>query len=225
MGDKYAKQQALQSPKTLATVVHAIVKQTLGEEAYDWDPITVYLELRDELSAEPDSAALDRWSAMQIVMTSDAFFKRIDAFLGICNTLAEGQPFFVVFDPVTVEEAAWAITEVSLNRELLSFSYPITKYLKLILAKDGYTESTYPSIFQEIFNKKPDTLAVREAIGNIENRDNVENFIDEQLKDMVYQFNNIPSLKNLDDIILKRSLNEYIGTIVDKGETKNASGV
>ena len=216
MGDSYSKQRAMESPETMATVVHAIVRNVLGEEAYDWDPLTIALELRDELHVEPVSQALDRWSAMQIVMTSDAFFTRLDAFMGIANTLTEGQPFFAVFDPVTVEEAAWAIAEVSLNRELLPFSYPIKKYLKIMLAKDGYSEGNYPSIFNEVFELKPDLLEIRKELSNPDNKNNVESFIDEQLKDIVYQLNKIPSLHELDDIILRRSMNEYVGTVVNK---------
>lgn len=217
MGDRYEKQQAFQSPETAATVVHAIMRQTFGEEVYDWDPLTCALEVKSEFSTEMDASTLDRWSAMQIVMTTDAFFKRLDAFLGICNTLNEGVPFFQVFDPVTVEEAAWAITEVSLNRELLPFSYPIRQYIRQILAADGYTEGDYPAVFEEVFKDNPDEKAIRRALADTSdphNRDNVERYIDEQLADMVYQFNQIPELKDLDDMILRRSLDEYVSTLI-----------
>jgi hypothetical protein len=216
MGDKYAKQQALQSPETLSTVIHAIMRQQFGDEAYNWDPLTSALEARDEFGAEMDTASLDRWSALQIVMTSDAFFKRLDAFLGICNTMNEGVPFFQIFDPVTTEEAAWAITEVSLNRELLPFSYPIRKYLKLILAKDGFAPGSYPTVFKEVFEKTPDAEDIREDLASTHNRNNIEVYIDEQLQDMVYQFNKIPTLKQLDDMILQRSMDEYVHTLVKK---------
>lgn len=219
MGDRYAKQQALQYGETSSTVIHAIMLQTFGEEVYEWDPITCALEIKAEYGIDADTATLDRWCAMQIVMSTDAFFKRLDAFLGICNTLSEGVPFFQVFDPVTVEEAAWAITEVSLNRELLPFSYPIRKYLKTILARDGYSEETWPSVFHEVFSKDPDERVIREdlnEIGDLHNKNNVEEYIDEQLGDMVYQFNKIPELKTLDNMLLRRSMDEYVSTLIGK---------
>jgi len=213
MGDEYAKQQALQSSETLATVVNAIVRQHFGDEAYEWDPATVYLEMRDAFKAEPSAVVMDRWSAMQVVMTTDGFFRRPDAFLGICNTLTSGAPFFQVFDPVTVEEAAWAITEVSLNRELLPFSYPVRKYIRTILNQDGYTESEYPVIFKEVFKVKPVTPELREALRDLSNKDNVEAYVDEQLKDLVYQFDQISSLAGVDDLILQRSTDEFVSTM------------
>jgi hypothetical protein len=217
MGELQAKQSALKSPETLATVAHAIIRKQYGEDAYEWSPTTIYLELQADFTAEPDGAVLDRWSAMSVIMTSDAFFKRIDAFMGICNTLSSGEPFFQIFDPVTVEEAAWAITEVSLNRELLPFSYPIRQYLKQILKADGYPDGAYPTVFEEAMELTPSAEDIRRALQkDPHNSDNVEAYINEQLKDLTYQFNKIPDLRDLDDIILQRSMDEFVGNVVNK---------
>jgi len=218
MGDFYAKKTALESSETLATVIHAIIHKQYGDEVYVWDPLTVSLEVRDDFKAEMDTVSMDRWSAIQIIMSSDAFFKRLDAFMGICNTLSSGAPFFQVFDPVTVEESAWAITEVSLNRELLPFSYPIKHYLEMILKKDGYNEGDYPGVFKEVFEARPRSLDIRKGLNELENRDNVESYIEEELTDLVSQFNKIPDLQHVDDMILRRSLDEFVGTVTDPKE-------
>jgi len=218
-GELQAKQSALQTSETLATVVHAIVRKQYGEEFYTWDPATLFLEIQDDFHVDMETAAMDRLSAVQVVMLSNAFFKRLDAFMGICNTLSSGEPFFQVFDPVSTEAVAWTITEVSLNREILPFSYPIRKYMKLMLEQDGYDPMNYPEVFQEIMGKEPSAEKLRKIIGPSlnPNQDNVSNYIDEQLRDMTYQFNKIPDLKDLDDIILQRSMDEFIGTVVQKG--------
>ena len=218
-GELQAKQSALQTSETLATVVHAIVRKQYGEEFYPWDPATLFLEIQSDFHIDMDTTAMDRLSAMQLVMVNDAFFKRLDAFMGVCNTLSSGEPFFQVFDPVTTEEAAWAVTEVSLNRELLPFSYPIRKYMRMILEQDGYDPMNYPEVFQEIMGKNPKAEDVRRIIGPSANanQDNIDAYIDEQLKDMTYQFNKLPDLKDLDDIILQRSMDEFVGTVVKKG--------
>jgi hypothetical protein len=216
MTDLTAKQQALEMSATLATVVHAIIRQQYGEEAYEWDPTTVFLEAKDDFHVDMDTAVMDRWSSIQVIMLTDGFFRRLDAFLGICNTLSAGQPFFQMFDPVTVEEAAWAITEVSLNRELLPFSYPVKKYLKTILKQDGYSPEAYPAIFREVFEVRPEASDIRRLLQDAHNQDNVELYIDEQLRDMVFQFNKIPSLKDLDDMIMRKSMDEYVSTLVGK---------
>ena len=75
MNFEYPRQQALESPQTLATVAHAIAKDKYGEEFYLWDPVTVYLELQADFRADVCTQVIDRLSAVQIVMTSDAFFQ------------------------------------------------------------------------------------------------------------------------------------------------------
>lgn len=210
MGESYQKSQALQSTESTATLIHAIIRHTYGEEAYDWDPLTVALEVQADFATEMSAEAVDRWSAITVVMTTDAFFKRLDAFLAICNTLNTGAPFFSVFDPVTTEEAAWAITEVALNRELLPFSYPIKQYLKRILAADGYGENDYPDIFREVFERHPSAQDVKEGLAATENRTNVDAYIDEQLHDLVSQFDKIDDLKTVDNLLMERSFEEAL---------------
>jgi len=212
--DDTMKSQALEGTETTATVVHAIVRTQYGAEVYDWDPSTVFLELRDDFRVEPSSEVMDRWSAVQIMMTTDGFFKRLDAFMAVCNTFTTGQPFFHVFDPVTVEESAWGVTEVALNRELLPFSYPIKKYLRQLLTADGYSSDDFPPALVEVFDARPTSDDIREGLDEAQasahNRNNVERFIDEQMKSMVHQFNEIPTLSDMDDMILRRGLEEFM---------------
>ena len=218
MGTKYQRQQILQSNDASATVVHAILRTQYGEEVYDWDPVTVAMEVQADFGCDMSATAMDRWCAMQVVMTSDAFFTRLDAFMNICNTLAEGEPAFSVFNPVTVEEMAWAISEVALNRELLPFSYAVKQYIKRCLAEDGYDEGTYPSVFAEVFDKRPaaeDVRAIMRATHGAQdaqdtNITNIEVYIGEELADMTAQFHKIQDMKTLDEIITARGLEEAI---------------
>jgi len=211
--DETMKRQALEGTETGASVVHAIVRGQYGDEVYDWDPSTVFLELRDDFRVEPSSEVMDRWSAVQIMMTTDGFFKRLDAFMAICNTFATGQPFFHVFDPVTVEEAAWGVTEVALNRELLPFGYQIQKYLQQLLRADGFDEHDFPPALAEVFDRRPSSDDIREGLdearASVQNQNNIEFYIEDQMRDMVHQFNAIPSLSDMDDMILRRGLDEF----------------
>ncbi len=206
---RYPRQQALQNPEITATVVHAILLDQYGEEVYDWDPVTVYLEVSADFDADMASEAMDKWCAMQVVMTSDAFFKRLDAFLNVCSTFADGSPAFDAFNKVTPEEAAWAVTEVALNRELLPFSYPIKKYLRTVLKEEGFDENDYPAIFAEVFERRPDAATLRQAAAD-ENETNIDIYVDDALADMVSQFNTIPDLSRVDDLIIERGLDEAL---------------
>ena len=208
MGDKltYPRKTALESPQTLATVVHAIVLDQYGEQAYDWDPVTVAMELKDDFQADICAPAMDRWCAMQVVMGSDAFFKRLDAFLNVCNTLASGSPAFETFDPVTSEEAAWAVAEVALNRDMLPFSYSIQQYMRQQLEADGFDPSSgdLPPVFAEMFERSPDEGRIRSsftgAAADVNDR-NITGYLLEQMMDMDVQFNRIPDLSRIDDLL------------------------
>lgn len=206
----YPRQQALQNPETLATVVHAILRQQYGEEVYDWDPVTVYLECQADFAADACAETMDKFAAMQVVMGTDAFFKRLDAFMSVCNTFADGAPAFASFNPVTLEEAAWTIAEVALNREMLPFADSIKAYLRLLLKDEGFTPTSYPAIFKEVFERDPDSDDIRDGIAASANRSNIDAYIDEQMQDLVVQFNRIPDLKGVDDVILKRGLEEAL---------------
>ena len=211
MSNKTERKTLLESTETIATVIHAILRKQYGDDVYDWDPLTVAMEVRDDFSAEISSESLDRWSAIQVSLTTDAFFNQLDAFMGICNTLADGEPFFQIFDPVTTEEAEWGITEISLNRELLPFSYPIKYYLKQIIKADGFTPEDAPPAIREALEAKPAALDIRRGLEAQENASNIELYTQDQLRDMVSQFNKMDDLKEVDNIILNRSLDEYVG--------------
>lgn len=201
-----AKISLLQSDETLATVIHAILRDKYGEEVYGWEPLTVALEVKDDFGIDIGTGVMDKWCAMQVVMGSDAFFKRIDAFLAICNSLADGVPFFEEFNPVTLEEAAWAIAEVGMNRDMLPFSYPIRMYLKKMLYSEGFNEDTFPPIFKEVFEKDPSADDIRTGIAALGNTNNIDAYIKEQIRDMAAQFNSVPDMSKVDDNILHEGL-------------------
>jgi hypothetical protein len=192
-----AAKSAFETDNSLTTLLVAILRKQYGDEFFEWDPATVYLEIRDTFGAEPSSTAMDRISAAQVLMTTDAFFKRLDGFMNICNTLSSGTPAFTLFDPATTEEMAWAVVEVSLLRELMPFAYPVKKYCTTVLENDGYS-GDYPDIFDHILTvKRPEASEVKEIVErelHDENKDNVDIFIDEQLTDLLHQFNEIPGL-------------------------------
>ena len=200
----YPRKLALESPQTLATVVHAIMLDQYGEPVYDWDPVTCQMEVAADFKAEICPQAIDRWCAMQVVMGSDAFFKRIDAFLNVCNTFASGAPSFEVFDPVTTEEAAWTIAEVAMNRDMLPFSYTIQRYLRLRLEQDGYDVDAaggVPGVFAEVFADRPSEARIRAGLAAENNRTALDRYVLAQLLDMDVQFNRIPDLRRIDDLL------------------------
>jgi len=202
----YSIQQAVQNPQTLGVVLSEILFAKYGDAWVDWDPVTIYLELRDEYNAEPVSEAMDRISAAQVVLASDSFFKRPEAFFNVANTLASGSPGFTVFDPVTVPEAAWALTEVALLREYDEFSHAVRGVIRAILKDDGYTDD-YPAIFDVVLAERPTAEVALEAVGTDlrdQEASGVEEFVNDQLAALVFQFDQIPQLEGRFDALLRR---------------------
>jgi len=194
--DKLLVKELLESPETLATTLYLIVQSHFGDDAFFWDPSTIFLELRDEFNAEPSTEVMDRIAAVQVVVTNDAFFNEPDAFINICNTFADGSPSFSVFNPAEPEEIAWTLVEVAFIRDLLEFGYGVKKYIKKMLEIDGYV-ADYPEIFDVALGESPSRLAVIDEAHNASRSDQrgvVEQFVDDNLKSLMYQVNKVGSL-------------------------------
>ena len=200
------RQSLLQSPNTLATVVHAIVRDKYGDEAYWWDPLTVALELKADFSVSPCPEVMDRWSAIQVVMTGDSFFRRIDSFFAVCNAFSSGDPFFGAFDPVTVEEAAWAVAEVGMNRDMLPFSPTIRKYCEIVLDQNGYGKESLPPIFDVVFDGTPTLKDIRAGLVSKENGAALRTYLMENVDSLAGQFDSLGVMKGVDRDILKKGL-------------------
>ena len=203
----------LESPATLGTVIHAILRKKYGDPVYLWDLATVCLQVKDDFGADMCSEATNRFGAIQVAMLNDAFFKRPDAFIAVCNTLTTGEPFFDVFSPATTEEIAWGVSEVALNRDLLPFGSDVKEYIKLVSSADGY-EGGYPRCI-EAYLQGPEEAGkhVRDVRGN-PNNDVVDLYIDENLRDMIAQFNELEGFTSMDDLILAKNRTDTVSEII-----------
>ncbi len=203
-----ARQDLLQSPRTMATVVHAIVADKYGPnpEIYDWEPLTMCMELKADFQVDANPAVMDRWCAIQTLMSSDAFFTRIDAFLSICNTFSNGEPSFSAFSPVTLEEVAWGVAEAAMNRDMLPFSPTIREYVRLICRRNGYESGEFPPILDAVFDKKPKLSAVKEGLVHENNSAVLQRYLRDNAKDVQAQFDSLADLRNVDDQLLRKGL-------------------
>jgi len=208
-----ARKGLIESPNTLATVAHAIMRDRFGDEWYWWDPLTVEMELRDEYGAEPSPQFMDRLHAVQVLMTGDAFFNRIDAFMGVCNAFSSGDPFFGTFDPVTAEEAAWGVAEAGMNRDMLEFSPTIRTYCRIVLSENGYGDDDVPPVFDAVFGGRAGISGASPGLVSEENGAELRGFVLEQVNDLVEQLKSVPDMKGLDMAILK---NGVVSAISDR---------
>ena len=122
----------LDSGHMFCTVADALLRAKYGEPAYLWDPTTLWLEIRDDFGLETTADVSDKMGAVQVLMTGDGFYKRVDAFLAVANTMAGGSPGFQMMQPLEPDEAVWAIVEAALMRDSLTFSPSVEEFLHVL---------------------------------------------------------------------------------------------
>ena len=223
--DSAAWREMWENPEADATVLNAMVLTKYGEEALDWDPLTIQMEIQDDFGVTPASECMDKICAMQIVMGTADFFNRVDAFRNIVNTIANGDPFFQTFTPLQAEEIALAVATVGMNRDMLPFAPAVQELVRLSLKGDGYGDDEFPPILSCVFDRKPSDKAIRGQLKDLVGRpdselptaseNNIAN-IDSMLRRRVViclrQLDSLPGLTRVDDTILEkgvlRALNE-----------------
>ena len=196
MGSEYDFKSLLESPETLGTTLHAMLLEQYGPEVYTWEPETVTLEIIDDFGVEMPSGAFNRWGAIQTVMTTNEFFRRVDAFMAVCNALNTGEPFFTTFDPVTTEEITWALIEVSLNRDMVPLSRAVKGFIRESLALEGYNEANMPEIIKTALNlTEEEGTSIKKTLVDAyrtDNNDILDEFVDEQVGILAYQLEQLP---------------------------------
>jgi hypothetical protein len=223
--DSAAWREMWENPEADATVLNAMVLSKYGEEALDWDPLTIQMEIQDDFGVSPASEVMDKICAMQIVMVTGDFFGRVDAFRNVVNTIANGQPFFQTFTPLQAEEIAIAIATVGMNRDMLPFAPAVQELVRLSLKGDGYSEDQFPPILSCVFDRRPNEKAIREQLTDLvgrpeaelptaaeNNMANIDVMLRRRIVICLKQLDSLPGLTSVDDTILEkgvlRALNE-----------------
>lgn len=214
-------QEMWQNPEAEATTLNAMILSKFGEEALDWDPITIQMEIQEEYGVRPAEEVMNKISAMQVVMLSADFFQNVGAFQAVCNAISGGDPFFQVFTPLQAEEMAWGIATVGLNRDLLPFSDSIRTFVKISMSRDGYDEGNFPQIFSPVFDRDPDERDVRKQLESlakgqlpsaaVNNAANIDSMIRRNLLVCLKQLDSLPGLNRVDDTVLKKGVLRAIG--------------
>ena len=223
--DSAAWREMWENPEADATVLNAMVLSKYGEEALDWDPLTIQMEIQDDFGVSPASEVMDKICAMQIVMGTGDFFGRVDAFRNVVNTIANGQPFFQTFTPLQAEEIAIAIATVGMNRDMIPFAPSVQELVRLSLKGDGYSEEQFPPILSCVFDRRPNEKAIREQLTDLvgrpeaelptaaeNNMANIDVMLRRRIVICLKQLDSLPGLTSVDDTILEkgvlRALNE-----------------
>jgi hypothetical protein len=107
--------QMLSDDGTFSTCLHIIALKTYGAEIYDLDPIELFTRLEEDFGARITQDNENKMNAVLMATATDAFYEHPEAFRGICETFADGDPGLDVMDELTVAEITWGVYEANLN--------------------------------------------------------------------------------------------------------------
>jgi len=133
--------QVLLDRETYATVLLHIAIDTFGTELFEWTRDTVASEFMQEYGLIMPTTNLDKIMAAIGIITTDSFFKSIYHFIQYCNVLCGDVFDPYEFDPATVAEMAWGITEALIlypPDEDEPFTDDIRYYIGMRLKYEGF---------------------------------------------------------------------------------------
>lgn len=131
--------------ETLATTLLILCIDAFTMDFFDWEPETFDVETQRAFGAALPDVNRDKVWALVTVLSTDLFYKSLETFLPVCNSLSGSEADFDDYDPVTSEEAAWGVIETAIidpptNTTLgQRLSHEIRRYIGLTLKSEGVT--------------------------------------------------------------------------------------
>lgn len=128
-----------------ATSIVGILLRAFGVQVFGWDGVTIELEVKDEFGVQMPRRVFDRAMALITAMSTDKAYTDVPFFDEMISALS-GRGVMLEQDPPSVEDAAWAVTELRLNDPEpvgrdpdQPFSADIRRYLRVVLDDEGFT--------------------------------------------------------------------------------------
>lgn len=133
---------ALRNPDVTATVASAILLDALGTDIAEWERETLAEAVRSTFGDDIPAATIDRVLALLSTLHNNLFYTDPWAFHQIANALNGGRAAPDVWDPLTVDEMTWAVTEVFLHdppddQAVERFAPDVRRYIGVVLADHG----------------------------------------------------------------------------------------
>jgi hypothetical protein len=201
----------LTNEDTLATTLLLLcIDQLGGTDFFEWEPATFDMEVQTRFGTQMPDVNRDKLWALVTALTTNLFYVSLETFIPTCNTLNGSEADFDDYDPITSEEAAWGIVEVSLvdppdedQAPGDRFSHEIKRYIALTLQAEGVT--TPPAILKPFaeYNQEPEeeagiTSGPDEAMLNMHmdrqaaERADIEDYVRGRLEDLMTQLKMLP---------------------------------
>lgn len=171
----------MKSPKTIledqkapATALLALVTKAYGSEAYEWDPMTLKVELQTDYKCEITDLQSDKIQAAITILTTDQYEQNIVVFEALNHLLNHQETDLDEMDPLEAEELIIGLTEAyMIKAEEMDFSPEVRAYAGVVFYSYGMHQ--------------PPTLFPQALMRNFEGNDDEKNealqeIFDEKLK-------------------------------------------
>jgi len=137
-----------------------------------WEPETLWLQIADDFRVNVPMVNQSKILALLTALTTDLFYRSPETCSYVCTSLCGDPPNFQVFDPPSLEQLAWGITEVLLNdSDTLKpkpelFSTEVRSFIGVMLAYYGIEDP--PDVLSVAI---PTTKSSNELIGDEDDPD------------------------------------------------------
>ena len=130
------------NPNVYGTCLLALLLDQHGTEALDFEPETIRLEARDALGIDIPQVNMDKLMGLIAALTTELFYVSVETFHHVCTALSHNEADFHQMEPLEAEEAAWGVTEVTLNdaadnEQLREYSHEVRLYVGVLLQREG----------------------------------------------------------------------------------------
>jgi hypothetical protein len=137
--------EALSKPDLYCSCVLLLLSDNLGPEIGEWEPESIYTELHSQFGVEVDKLLADKINASLTIVGTDLYHKSLEAFTSLNTVLNFKYADFKTFNPNTMEDIIWGVTEARLleggkDFDAQGFSHDIARYTALVLSGEGLTK-------------------------------------------------------------------------------------
>jgi hypothetical protein len=219
----------LKSPGVSATALLVGLIDEYGTELFEWDPETLRLEIKSDYGVAISQDNMDKVQALITVLTTDMYYRNLEAFMHVTNALSHNGANFQAYDPPDVQEISWALAETALidpPDKGTTFGPEIVSYMLERLKYEGFTKapkimaafSGEPAVEEEVNSGLGDDEVVYHSYwdGQQRKRLDVEAYIRDGLRRIMLEVTALP-LKSADP----KALQELKGR-VDRAAAKQA---
>jgi len=205
--DREELKKVFESTDTYAsTMLISLADMTNGLEFMEWDPDTIRDEVYTETNAKMPQENMDKIMALVMVLTTDSFYRDVDAFIHICNSMAGEGADFKTFDPAEMDEISWAVTELMLNDpkedEKSPFDEDVEGYIANQAAVEGFIAMPKMLEFIPLLPKTDKSLEAAAELGaemmgaawemNHDKTLEVEAEVEDRLREVIGQIRALP---------------------------------